>query len=188
MITIDQLKTVTAMRPGWSIPILDTYTGPTPAGWHWQVKLDDERCIVTPDGRTLNRFGEPFSPAKIRPFLGAITKLRERGGEAWFDLALLGWRCKGVWEPGSIVLLDVPSSESWSMRWSNCVRLADELCVTHVPGMADSIYVLDWTASATDAWTLSKSFPGAEGIIGRNPDATYESGDSRNMCKCKWKN
>lgn len=163
------------MRPGIALPA--HYGGPFPAAWLYQVKLDDERAVYC-QGQFWNRFGRPFSPAKARVFPAPPFETA--------DLALLGFR--GHWEPGAIVVLDLPTirrpfAERYAMLGG--LPVFDPWSMQPVPG---TIYRLENFADPAALFARTREVGGLEGIVGRDPQALYVEGDSRSMLKWRWKN
>ena len=200
------------MRPKTRIPPLDRYSGPLPKGWHWQVKLDDERGIVQvhSDGSVelFNRHWDPLASNKAAVFRDAAATLPARfPGETIFDVALLGFR--GVFVRGGIVLLDIPSDLSWAARrirmlasgeihvWDPLVPVACDPPSPLASRLAlaapvDLVSVLpdircDSDAAVREFFLRTKDAPGIEGLIGRDPAAPHQSGDSDRMVKIRWK-
>lgn len=185
------------MRPKTRIPPLDRYAGPLPQGWHWQFKVDDERGIVRrhDDGSVeiFNRHWEPLAAHKASVFASTAFRLAEKfSGVPIFDVALLGFR--GHWAPGAIILLDLPSGLPWADRYAR-IAAGDvpewdpQNKVDPVPG---EILRLPDFVSADDAqlreifeWT--RGLAGVEGLIGRDPAAPHQNGDSDRMVKIRWK-
>lgn len=173
------------MRPGVSLPRLDTYPGAIPQGWLWQVKLNDERGWLTSEGVLLNRLGKPFAPHKVRAFGPALDDLRTRFPGEEVDIALLGFR--GGFPKGSIVVLDLPGRPGgFEERISTCTG---EL---YLPEDGESapvgqVLCLDYYLDAKDLFQRTLGRSGLEGVIGRRPGVRYVEGDSRDMCKSKWK-
>ena len=185
------------MRPKTRIPPLDRYTGPLPKGWEWQVKIDDERGIVRvhEDGSVeiFNRHWEPLAAHKAKLFAAAASTLPGLfPGEPIFDVALLGFR--GHWTPGGIVLLDIPSDRPWTERRSTIGRvlLWDPLApkpdwIPPIPGEVRCLVTYDGNPDVRDLFLRTKDVPGVEGLIGRDPAAPYQMGDSDRMVKIRWK-
>lgn len=173
------------MRPGVSLPRLDTYPGAIPQGWLWQVKLNDERGVVSPEGDLFNRLGRPFAPHKVVVFGDAMKMLRGMLPGEWVDVALLGFR--GGFPKGSIVVLDLPQrTGGFEERISTCTG---EL---YLPEDGESapvgqVLCLDYYLDAKDLFQRTLGRSGLEGVIGRRPGVRYVEGDSRDMCKSKWK-
>lgn len=177
------------MRPATSIPRLDTYTGPLPKGWYWQVKLNDERAWMERDGTIWNRFGRPFAPKKVAPFQEALARVRALFPGVRVDLALLGYR--GVFEPGAVVVLDLPDMHA-------AYRIRALAVASAMPGLdhwtrlspvrpspGEAYYL--WTYCEPDVlFRRTRDVPGLEGVIGRDPEAFYQEGQSRAMVKSKW--
>jgi len=175
------------MRPAVSLPRLDTYPGAIPQGWLWQAKLNDERGMLSPEGMLVNRLRKPFAPHKVRAFGTALEMLVDLFPGEWVDLALLGFR--GGFPAGSIVILDLPGRPGGFVDRIDIIQapyflpdLGEEL--------PDSPGVLrlqtDWNAKELFLRTIGKT--GLEGVIGRRPGVRYAEGDSRDMCKSKWRN
>ena len=184
------------MRPKTRIPPLDRYAGPLPKGWEWQVKIDDERGIVRvhDDGSVeiFNRHWEPLATHKAGVFAAAASTLPTLfPGERIFDVALLGFR--GHWTPGGIVLLDVPSTRTWAERRRRVEALPawDPLDPKDTPPPPGAVAILpSWPETAwnpRDLFFKTKGIPGVEGLIGRDPAASYQMGDSDRMVKIRWK-
>lgn len=184
------------MRPKTRIPPLDRYAGPLPKGWEWQVKIDDERGIVRvhSDGSVelFNRHWEPLAAHKAKLFAAAASTLPARfPGEPIFDVALLGFR--GHWTPGGIVLLDIPSERPWTERRSRLAGIPvwDPLDPKDTPPAPGAVAILpSWPEIAwnpRDLFLRTKDVPGVEGLIGRDPAAPYQMGDSDRMVKIRWK-
>jgi hypothetical protein len=187
------------MRPKTRIPPLDRYAGPLPKGWEWQVKIDDERGIVRvhDDGSVeiFNRHWEPLAAHKAKLFAAAAGTLPTLfPGEPIFDVALLGFR--GHWAPGGIVLLDVPSEAPWTERrervWArDSIPLWDPLDPKNAsPEPGAVVFLPSWPEvswNPRDLFLRTKDVPGVEGLIGRDPAAPYQMGDSDRMVKIRWK-
>lgn len=171
------------MRPGFSLPPLDTYDGPIPNGWVWQYKLDDERAILTPDGTLWNRFGTKIAGHKAKVFAPAVARLHDVLPGVVADVALLGYRGH-VFCPGPVVVLDFPELPGGFLERYKALAFA---CCTYLPGESDSDWPYYLTTYDDPYWLFrsSRKIPGVEGIIGRNPNAPYIQGDSRDMCKSK---
>jgi len=176
------------MRPATSIPRLDTYTGPLPKGWLWQVKLNDERAWMERDGTIWNRFGRPFAPRKVAPFQEALACVRALFPGVRVDLALLGYR--GVFEPGAVVVLDLP--ELPYPFWARHARLRawidrlDPIVVWRHQPVLGRAYYLECYDAPGPLFMSTIGVPGLEGVIGRDPEAFYQEGQSRAMVKSKW--
>lgn len=178
------------MRPATSIPRLDTYTGPLPKGWLWQVKLNDERAWMERDGTVWNRFGRPFAPRKVAPFQEALACVRALFPGVRVDLALLGYR--GVFEPGAVVVLDLP--ELLCPFWARHARIRawpDPFYATsrNLPRKGQAYFLpcyLENTPGPRALFAHTIGVPGLEGVIGRDPEAFYQEGQSRAMVKSKW--
>lgn len=187
------------MRPKTRIPPLDRYAGPLPKGWEWQAKIDDERGIVRvhDDGSVeiFNRHWEPLAAHKAKLFAAAAGTLPTLfPGEPIFDVALLGFR--GHWAPGGIVLLDIPGEAPWAERrarvTSASIPLWDPMSPEETPPPAPvTVAILpSWpetTWNPRDLFLRTKDVPGVEGLIGRDPAAPYQMGDSDRMVKIRWK-
>lgn len=188
------------MRPKTRIPPLDRYTGPLPKGWEWQPKIDDERGIVRVHGdgsvELFNRHWEPLAAHKAKLFVEAAGTLPELfPGEAVFDVALLGFR--GHWSPGGIVLLDIPSDQPWRVRSARIREVVpgwDPLDPDPAgewgPPALGNVRCLVSYAGDPDVralFLLTRDVPGVEGLIGRDPEAAYQMGDSDRMVKIRWK-
>lgn len=176
------------MRPATSIPRLGTYTGPLPKGWLWQVKLNDERAWMERDGTIWNRFGRPFAPKKVAPFQEALARVRALFPGVRVDLALLGYR--GVFEPGAVVVLDLP--ELSHPFWARHARIRARVdCLDpivmwrHQPVLGQAYHLKCYDAPGP-VFTSTIGVPGLEGVIGRDPEAFYQEGQSRAMVKSKW--
>jgi len=196
------------MRPKTRIPPLDRYTGPIPEGWDWQAKIDDERGIVrvpaepVTEYELFNRHWEPIAAHKAKVFDAAIRKLVGLfPDERLFDVALLGFR--GHWTPGAVVLLDIPGEEPWEARREKWIHMWIHMSprgavywdpirepFDRTPG---EVYVLASRNVGMDRRHVVEFFmdtkdkPGIEGLIGRDPEAPYQCGDSDRMVKCRWK-
>lgn len=161
------------MRPGVVFPRLDDYLGPLPAGWDWQLKLDDERGWLV-NGVLYNRHGALLPAAKAKHYcLDALTR------HPTVDLALMGFRTGG---PRFIVVLDVPSGLPWSERQT---QLDFPLWTPGTEPTAQCCRL----ATYTDARALfleSLNRPHVEGIVGRRLTAGYQFGTSKSMAKCRW--
>lgn len=185
------------MRPKTRIPPLDRYAGPLPKGWEWQVKIDDERGIVRVHGdgsvEIFNRHWEPLAAHKAKLFAAAAGTLPGLfPHEPIFDVALLGFR--GHWTPGGIVLLDIPGDLPWAERRRRRMRelpLWDPLDPKDAPPAPGTVAILptwpDTTRNPRDLFFKTKDVPGVEGLIGRDPAAPYQMGDSDRMVKIRWK-
>lgn len=189
------------MRPKTRIPPLDRYTGPLPKGWEWQPKIDDERGIVRVHGdgsvELFNRHWEPLAAHKAKLFVEAAGTLPELfPGEPIFDVALLGFR--GHWLPGGIVLLDIPSDQPWRVRRTRTDKIpmwdplrGHDCCPDDPDPEPGSVVVLpSWPESLwnpRDLFFKTRDVPGVEGLIGRDPEAAYQMGDSDRMVKIRWK-
>lgn len=170
------------MRPGITLPRLDTYRGAVPQGWVWQVKLNDERATVAHDGTLMNRFERPISGNKAKVFddaLAAALRMFDRP----LDLALLGFR--GQFPKGGIVILDLPGPGGFLER-TRPLEVLPALAIgqTPTPGM---VYRLTNFDDPEALFWSTIGVVGLEGVIGRRPGAGYCEGDSRDMCKSKWK-
>lgn len=172
---------ITPMRPGRKIPAsrLDL----APSGWLWQAKLDDERGVVLPDGTLWNRFGKLLAPNKTEAFSDAVKVAVRKWPGRVLDVALLGYR--GHFPKGSLVVLDIPSEDGtfcqrYALIWPRCLALFPG----HHHPEPGSVYYLPNLGDPGMAYSLSFC-TGVEGIIGRNPEAGYEYGNSRQMVKVK---
>ena len=105
------------------------------------------------------------------------------------DLALLGYR--GVFEPGAVVVLDLPDMRApyWSRNRAvaGTIPVLDHqigaLTINPHPG---EVFHL-WThLSPSILFRQTRGVPGLEGVIGRDPEAFYQEGQSRAMVKSKW--
>lgn len=175
------------MRPGFSLPPLDTYDGPIPKGWVWQYKLNDERAILTPDGTLWNRFGTKIAGHKARAFAWAVERAVSVFPSMTVDVALLGYR--GHFRVGSIVVLDLPGFPgNFHIRHARLSSVINPL-IWNSDGGYDPIngplHFLEWSAHPVALFRRSRGFPGVEGVIGRNPNVPYIQGDTRDMCKSK---
>ena len=180
------------MRPGITIPRLDRYAGTLPEGWHWQVKIDDERGLIVhgADGPDLfNRHWHPLAAHKAKVFKDAATVLFTLyPGTALFDVGYLGFR--GHWTLGSLVLFDLPKlPRPWGDRWE-VVRAKTEPWNPLNGKLLPLVCHLAELPEAGDPRRLfaaTADRQGVEGIVGRNPAALYQCGDSREMVKIRWK-
>lgn len=174
------------MRPGLTVPDTEAGREMLPKDWWYQPKLDDERAMVHASG-VYTRFGKPFDKVKLHKFLEPLrvlcAALRNRVNldEAWLDVALIGFR--KTRPPYRIVLLDIPSDLPYREREALTAGVLPVVFgdggyfVTRMP-----------SRSAGLAFAIAASLgPQCEGIIGRNPDAPYQSGDSDNMLKMRFK-
>lgn len=174
------------MRPGVSLPRLDTYSGAIPQGWLWQAKLNDERGMVSPEGDLSNRLGQPFAPHKVKAFADALWTLRKQFAGEWVDVALLGFR--GGFPVGSIVVLDLPDRPGGFED-----RLSGEALPFYEPErgltLPDNPAVLRLSSyhDAKELFLRTVGKTGLEGVIGRRPGVRYTEGDSRDMVKSKWR-
>ena len=175
------------MRPGFSLPPLDTYDGPIPNGWVWQYKLNDERAILTPDGTLWNRFGTKIASHKARSFARAVERFRFMFPSMTGDVALLGYR--GNFQVGTIVVLDLPELPGKFRIRHAMLSVGLNPLIWNSEGCYDPIngplHFLEWSAHPVSLFRRSRGLPGVEGVIGRNPNAPYIQGDSRDMCKSK---
>ena len=145
------------MRPGIRLKSLSSAPK---EGWIWQPKFNDERAMMSPDGRVFNRHGDLFCPKKLAQF-------RFRPCGEWVDLLLLGFRTGG---PRTVVEIDYPYREGvYFQRVRNAG--AHLLCFT----------------DPLECWGTFHGRPGIEGIVGRKADAPYCFGDSDNMIAIRWK-
>lgn len=174
------------MRPGLSVPNTDAGRAMLPKDWWYQPKLDDERAMVHASG-VYTRFGKPFDRVKLRKFEEAIGVLRKalcnrvNLDEAWLDVALIGYR--KTRPPYRVVLLDIPSNLTYRER----VKIPRGM----IPAVfGDGGYHVTYMPerSLGAAISLAESLGSdCEGIIGRDPDAPYISGESNKMIKMRWK-
>ena len=149
------------MRPGVTLSGIDQAADIV--GWLWQPKYDDERAVITPDGRVWTRFGKPFSPRKLPP------NLTKHPGEA-LDVLLIGFRTGE--KPRRWLIVDRPDRPG--PYWQRMLNLPAAMVP---PGRS----------TAKEAWELARSIPGTEGIVGRRVLAPYCQGDSSDMVKIKWR-
>lgn len=173
------------MRPAITLPRLDTYPGAIPQGWLWQAKLNDERGMLTPEGVLTNRLGRPFAPHKVRAFGTALEMLVDLFPGEPVDLALLGFR--GGFPAGSIVVLDLPGRPGGFED-----RVAGPMGEVFLPEDGESapvgqVLCLDYYTDAKFLFAKTLGRTGLEGVIGRRPGVRYAEGDSRDMCKSKWR-
>lgn len=177
---------MTPMLPKLVLPRLDEYTGPVPKGWWWQVKLNDERGWLLPDGSVKNRRLQPLAPSKAAAFADAIREVHDFYKGHTVDLALLGYRT-GPWRPGAVVVLDVPSLPGpWSERYPAFSKDWPVYYPELGEPVPDLVNVLDIYMDALYLFRQTLRRPGLEGVVGRDPEATYQSGLSRAMAKSKW--
>jgi len=173
------------MRPAITLPRLDTYPGASPQGWLWQVKLNDERGMLTPEGTLVNRLGRPFAPHKVRAFGTALGLLEAQFPGEWVDIALLGFR--GGFPVGSIVVLDLPDRPGGFVE-----RMSADTGTLFLPEEGEvapvgQILTLDYYDNAKSIFLRTIGKTGLEGVIGRRPGVRYAEGDSRDMVKSKWR-
>jgi hypothetical protein len=187
------VNVILPMRPGYSLPPLDKPGAVFPKGWWWQAKLDDERGILTPDGRLLNRHGAPLAWHKAAAFRQAAMALGAKFPGEILDMALLGFRDASTFQNvrGAIVVLDLPghARRPWSER-REMLALLPELDALSGGGAEIrpcGMYRLREELDPVSAFGRSRMAPGVEGLIGRNPAAWYQPGDSREMVKSRWK-
>ena len=174
------------MRPGVSLPRLDTYSGAIPQGWLWQAKLNDERGVVSPEGGLFNRLGRPFAPHKVKAFAPVLWELRKQLAGEWLDVALLGFR--GGFPVGSIVVLDLPDRPGGFEERVATTKMGE----IFLPEEGESapvgqVLCLDYYTDAKFLFAKTLGRTGLEGVIGRRPGVRYTEGDSRDMCKSKWR-
>lgn len=171
------------MRPGLTIPDTEAGRDMLPKDWWYQPKLDDERAMVHASG-VYTRFGKPFDKVKLAKFNSALFHLAWTLGKSvdlstvWFDVALIGFR--KTRPPYRVVLLDIPCDLSYVTRMiASCI----------LPKFETGDIVTRLTnANAETAMLHAKTLgPQCEGIIGRNPNTPYQSGDSDNMIKMRFK-
>ena len=169
------------MRPGISLPPLDEFTGELPPGWCYQCKVDDHRGMLSPGGTLYNRHGGLIADHKQRVFAPAIAEVRRLFPDQWVDLALMGYRT-GT-DHGKIVVLDLPDvAKGYVERWKIIQRPLPSW-----DSASSQLVCCLLLYDAAWAWKVAKRTPSSEGIIGRNPGSLYESGDSKNMLKSKWR-
>lgn len=182
------------MRPGLSIPRLDQYAGPLPEGWHWQPKLDDERGVIErygPGASIYNRHGRPIASNKAHAFFEAAQELLNLfPDQDLFDVALLGFRGR-TFPLGTIVLLDLPRvPKTWAGRRATVTERTlcwDPWESGPPPDLVVNVLGLYLDRSGVYSYFAStQNLPGIEGLIGRDPAALYQQGDSKAMCKIKW--
>lgn len=184
--------TLFPMRPKTRIPPLDRYAGPLPAGWHWQVKVDDERAFILPAGEIHNRHLYPLASHKAKEFRAPVAELlRLFPGETLYDVALLGFR--GCRAERCLVLLDLPHrDERWRVRFpliSAACPAWDPRAVL-APPAGSVVHLPDYPLNGEGVrkfFDSTRGVAGLEGIVGRDPEAPYMSGDSDRMVKCRWK-
>ncbi len=170
------------MRPAITIPRLDAYRGAIPVGWIWQIKLNDERATVAHDGTLMNRFERPISANKEKAFGDALASAL-RMFDRPLDLALLGFR--GQFPIGGIVVLDLPGPGGFLER-TRPLEVLPILCIGQVP-VSGTVYRLQNFVDPFPLFERTIGVVGLEGVIGRRPGAGYCEGNSRDMCKSKWK-
>lgn len=176
------------MRPGLTIPDTDAGREMLPKDWLYQVKLDDERAVIDPMGNLWTRFGKPFDAAKARKFEPAIEELGDALPDLvlksanWFDVALIGYRkTRAAFQ---VVLLDIPTAiGSYADRkllWRDLPFFRDDgdFLACQLFSFPDPKLAIGAARNMGDQ---------CEGIIGRNPNAPYQSGDSDNMLKMRFK-
>ena len=174
------------MRPGLSVPNTDAGRAMLPKDWWYQPKLDDERAMVHASG-VYTRFGKPFDKGKLAKFTEPLQVLRSalRNSvdldEAWLDVALIGFR--KTRPPYRIVLLDIPSDLSYRDR---NVLSHGVLPVFNKEHIASKLPPVTGFGNLAIEWAKALGAD-CEGIIGRDPDAPYVSGDSDYMIKMRWK-
>lgn len=191
------------MRPGRKLPRLDTYGGPLPAGWGWQVKLDDERGVYA-GGALYNRHGEKIAAHKAAAFAAAVAEAARRFHGETLDLALLGYRSRferpgpgGIGDGGeggprvcAVVILDLPDRgrQPWTERHASIVAATPEFDPLGAATVAAGCcYHLADHADGPALFRRTVGVAGLEGVIGRKPDAPYCAGDSPAMLKSRWK-
>lgn len=174
------------MRPGLSVPNTDAGRELLPRHWWYQPKLDDERAMVHASG-VYTRFGKPFDRVKLRKFQEALGVLRKalRNSvdldEAWLDVALIGYR--KTRPPYRAVLLDIPSNLPYRER--NALSRG-VLPVFNKQHIASKLPPVTGYGNLAIEWAEDLGSD-CEGIIGRDPDAPYISGESNKMIKMRWK-
>lgn len=178
------------MRPGLTVPDTEAGREMLPKDWLYQVKLDDERAMVHASG-VYTRFGKPFDKVKLAKFTEALLELNRclRNSvdldHCWLDVALVGYR--KTRPPFRVVLLDIPTIDApyldreadicWALPWWE-------------PGHDNYPEACRLPVYSTSEVAIKNAIacaPQCEGIIGRNPHAPYQSGDSDNMIKMRFK-
>lgn len=151
----------------------------------FQVKLNDERGVMTQDGKLFNRHGGALDPGKAAVFAPAIAELRRALPDEPLDLALLGFRTGGPWK-GCVVLLDRPKQSDWGYEVRTAVSAVERWDVfSYRPPPLVSRLPIYQSEQALSAFDKAVVRPGMEGLIGRAADRPYEFGDSAWMLKVK---
>ena len=180
------------MRPGLNLGN-NLPDGWSMQGWLWQPKINDERAMLrTLDGTIFNRHGELLDRSKVPYFWPIISELRLAFRKTpWVDLGLIGFRDSETFRAsrGAVIVFDIPGDLHDQRRWIerreqlNCLPSLNLMSEAAVAEMA---YRFEETADAGTLFQATRGVPGLEGVVGRNINAPYQPGDSRQMAKARW--
>lgn len=134
------------MRPGIRLQNLD-FAPKT--GWIWQPKWNDERAMMSPDGRVFNRHGNLFCHKKLAQF-------RFQPCGEWVDLLLLGFRTGAA---RAVIVIDYPYREGGYCERMQEWDIHDDptYCWTHHRKMSDVEGIIGRKADAPYCFGDSKN-------------------------------
>lgn len=187
-----QTTTYNALRP--MRPGLKLVPSLFPKRWLWQLKVDEERGIFQ-DGQLFNRHGLPLAFHKAQEFREAVEDAAALFPGHVLDLGLLGFRDSGNFRQlkGRVILFDLPTLRQPCLDRMACIAgsglpVLKFGLLSEAAASNNRVFCLSThTAEPEAIYQLSMVLPGTEGIIGRNPEAYYQSGESPDMAKCRWR-